>query len=222
MSRTGTFVQRGGTIKLNAVTSLEATLTRALARITSLISAKLDQFFELSEYEWTPLARESSPSMYLYELVNWLTTVVDSLYIKEIYKDEAYKGALNYIAGCLMNFLTGRDVAMMNENAIANILIDIDFLEEELKRIGRSHLSSAFVELRMTANIPLSDTVHEYLVPAMRHTTYGTVKHKRLQALLEKLAKYGASQKDPSIREIAEKRRKEADAVGRLFPGEGR
>lgn len=40
--------------------------------------------------------------MYLYELVNWLTTVVDSLYIKEIYKDEAYKGALNYIAGCLM------------------------------------------------------------------------------------------------------------------------
>lgn len=128
---------------------------------------------------------------------------------------------------------------MMNENAISNILIDIDFLEEELKRIGRSHLSSAFVELRMvsntfhvsrllyrvfskTANIPLSDTVHEYLVPAMRHTTYGTVKHKRLQALLEKLAKYGASQKDPSIREIAEKRRKEADAVGRLFPGEGR
>ena len=89
-------------IKLNAVTSLEATLTRALASITSLISSKLDQFFELSEYEWTPLARESSPSMYLYELVNWLTTVVDSLYIKEIYKDEVYKGALNYIAGCLM------------------------------------------------------------------------------------------------------------------------
>ncbi len=87
---------------MHAITSLEATLTRALSRITSLITSKLDQFFELSEYEWTPPTCESSPSMYLYELVNWLTTVVDSLYIKEIYKDEAYKGALNYIAGCIM------------------------------------------------------------------------------------------------------------------------
>lgn len=40
--------------------------------------------------------------MYLYELVNWLTTVVDSLIIKEVYKDEAYKRALEYIAECLM------------------------------------------------------------------------------------------------------------------------
>ena len=40
--------------------------------------------------------------MYLYELVNWLTTIVDSLVIKEVYKDEAYKGALQYIADCLM------------------------------------------------------------------------------------------------------------------------
>jgi len=40
--------------------------------------------------------------MYLYEVVNWLTTVVDSLVIKESYKEEAYKGALGYIADCLM------------------------------------------------------------------------------------------------------------------------
>jgi hypothetical protein len=42
------------------------------------------------------------PSMYLYELVNWLTTVVDSLSIVDAYKDEAYKGAVTYIAECLM------------------------------------------------------------------------------------------------------------------------
>lgn len=40
--------------------------------------------------------------MYLYELVNWLTTVVDSLAIQEEYKDEAYRGAVAYIAECLM------------------------------------------------------------------------------------------------------------------------
>lgn len=40
--------------------------------------------------------------MYLYELVNWLTTVVDSLVIKETYKDDAYKAAVGYIAESMM------------------------------------------------------------------------------------------------------------------------
>jgi hypothetical protein len=37
----------------------------------------------------------------------------------------------------------------MNENAISNILIDVDFLEDAFKRIGRPHLSSFFIELRL-------------------------------------------------------------------------
>jgi hypothetical protein len=40
--------------------------------------------------------------MYLYELVNWLTTVVDSLQISDVHKDEAYHGAAVYIAQCLI------------------------------------------------------------------------------------------------------------------------
>ncbi|KAJ7178954.1 rsec15 [Mycena filopes] len=214
--------QRGGSVTLTASVSFENTLSRALARITGLITSKLDDFFGLSEYDWTPQGREDAPSMYLYELVNWLTTVVDSLVIKESYKDEAYKGAVAYIAECLMDFLTGRNIPMMNENAISNILIDVDFLEEELRRIGRGHLSTVFVELRTTTSIPLTNTVQEYLVPAMRQTSYAAVKHKRLQSLLDKLAKFGAMQRDSASRELGDKRRKEADAVGRLFPGEGR
>jgi len=44
---------------------------------------------------------------------------------------------------------------MMNENAISNILIDVDFLEDILKQIGRSHLSSVFSELRLVSEIIL-------------------------------------------------------------------
>jgi hypothetical protein len=94
--------QRGGVIRLTAPDSFEDTISRSRARMSSLISSKLDQCFELSEYDWTPSTRETSPSTYLYELVNWLTTVVDSLVIKETYKEEAYKGALGYIVECLM------------------------------------------------------------------------------------------------------------------------
>lgn len=94
--------QRGGTIQLSSATAFGNTLNRALQRITAIITSKLDDFFGLSEYDWTPAQREDAPSMYLYELVNWLTTVVDGLVIKSAYKDEAYKGAVTYIAEGLM------------------------------------------------------------------------------------------------------------------------
>lgn len=94
--------QRGGTIRVNAMKAFQTTLTRALARVNASITSKLDDFFGLSEYDWTPSNREDAPSMYLYELVNWLTTVVDTLVIKEEYKDEAYRSAAAYLADCLM------------------------------------------------------------------------------------------------------------------------
>ncbi|KAF8488489.1 exocyst complex component sec15 subunit [Russula emetica] len=215
-------VQRGGTIRLTAAASFKKTQTRATSRITSLINSKLDDFFGLSEYDWTPATREDAPSMYLYELVNWLTTVVDSLQISESYKDEAYRAATAYIAQCLMDFLTDRTIDKINENAIANILVDLDFLEEQFRGAGRANLSSLFSELRSTTSIVLSDSVAEFLVPSLRQTTYANVKPKRLTALLDKLARYAASRRDQASREKGERRRKEAEAVGRLFPGENR
>lgn len=41
---------------------------------------------------------------------------------------------------------------MMNENAISNLLVDVDFLEDELKRNGRGHLNLTFVELRTVSS----------------------------------------------------------------------
>ncbi|KAI0315382.1 exocyst complex component sec15 subunit [Amylostereum chailletii] len=214
--------QRGGTIQLTAASSFASILSQALERINELITSKLADFFELSEYDWTPKAREDAPSLYLYELVHWLTPIIDSLPIKESYKEDAYRGAVGYVAQCLMDFLTDHSIAMINENAISNILVDVDFLEDQFRNTGRSHLNSVFQELRATTSVALSDAVAEFLLPAVRQASYSTVKPKRLQALLEKLSKYGASLKDHVAREKADKRRREADAVGRLFPGESR
>jgi exocyst complex component 6 len=85
----------------SAAETFNVSLTRALDRLTKVIGSKLDEFFELSEYDWEPTQREAAPSMYLYELVNWLTTVLDSLPVKESHKNEAYRGAVAYIAECL-------------------------------------------------------------------------------------------------------------------------
>lgn len=53
---------------------------------------------------------------------------------------------------CPQDFLTGRDIPMLNENAIANLLLDVDFLDEELKRNNHSH-GAAFAELRSVRTI---------------------------------------------------------------------
>lgn len=93
---------RGRNIHLTAGTQFSKTLTRAISRINSIISSKLNDFFELADYEWTTSTREDTPSMYLYELVNWLTTVVDGLNVKNAYKDEVYKGAVAHVAESLL------------------------------------------------------------------------------------------------------------------------
>ena len=78
------------------------------------------------------------------------------------------------------------------------------------------------ITLEQTTSIIVGNTVQQYLVPANRHASYAAVKPKRLQALLEKLARFGANQRDAVSRELGEKRRREAEAVGRVFPGESR
>ena len=95
--------QRGGTIVLpTAKNSFGEARARALSRVDAVISDKLNLFFELAEYDWTPPGRESQPSMYLYELVQWLTTVVDGLDVKEEHKDDAYRGAFRSVSEWLM------------------------------------------------------------------------------------------------------------------------
>lgn len=90
--------RRGGQIRLSSATHFEQTLQLASTRLSELIAKKLDDFFELAEYDFTPAISEDRPSMYLEELVHWLTTVVDSLPLEEAYLDQAYRSALKHVA----------------------------------------------------------------------------------------------------------------------------
>jgi hypothetical protein len=45
---------------------------------------------------------------------------------------------------------------MMNENAMANVLVDVDFLEEQFKGAGRANLVTLFSELRAVRPLSLS------------------------------------------------------------------
>ena len=67
-----------------------------------MIASKLQDSFELSEYDWTPSTRMDTPSGFLFEIVFWLTMNVDGLVMKDVYKDKAYDMAIKRVADCLM------------------------------------------------------------------------------------------------------------------------
>lgn len=66
----------------------------------------------------------------------------------------------------------------------------------------------------------MNDQVAQY--QDQRQTKFALVKPRKLQVLLEKLARYGSTRSDRASRELAEKRRKEAEILGRIYPGESR
>ena len=66
----------------------------------------------------------------------------------------------------------------------------------------------------------MNDQVGQY--QDQRQAKFALVKPRRLQILLEKLAKYGSTRSDRPSRELAEKRRKESEMLSRIYPGESR
>jgi hypothetical protein len=66
------------------------------------MAAKLVEFFEFSDYDWTPQKSTGDPSIYLMQMVLWLRTVVDDMDLRDEYKDAMYQAAAQYIADRLM------------------------------------------------------------------------------------------------------------------------
>jgi len=140
-----------------------------LDRIPKVISKKVDDL--LSEYEWTPQEPEGVPTPYLSTLFQWLTTVVDSLALDQKYKDKAYEGATAYIndfymvglsslvafpyadgGGFKQDVLTSRaNTQLINQNALENVLVDIQFLKDQFTVVGLNKFTGAFDELVMVS-----------------------------------------------------------------------
>lgn len=93
--------QRGGSIRLLCRPSFSETLQHALQRIDAVLSSKLAEHFELSEYDWTPDASSGGPSIYVIQMVLWLTTNVDDMALQETYKNSTYTAAIQYISDSL-------------------------------------------------------------------------------------------------------------------------
>lgn len=94
---------RGGKLRLDASSHFSATLDIAQARIDAAISAKLIEFIDLEDMDWTPPPR-NRPSGYIFEMITWLETMMESVLVllPQETKLQAYRNAFSYIAGELL------------------------------------------------------------------------------------------------------------------------
>ncbi|QRW16378.1 exocyst complex component Sec15 [Rhizoctonia solani] len=206
---------RGHTFHISATEALGRTLQRAESRISAVIAKKLDDFEP--EYDWTTRTTETQASLYIFQLVSWLTTVVDSLDVEDRFKTAAYRNAMIHVSNLFMDFLSGRNITAMSEDAIRSMLVDVDFMKDQFESIGRPEATSAFKELRMMTSIVLNSSVPEYLQLHTRQTKYPLVSPSKLQVLLEKLARFYSTTRTGPDRERADKYRRDADAVSRMI-----
>ncbi|KAG8761483.1 hypothetical protein FRC14_003896 [Serendipita sp. 396] len=208
--------QRGGSIRLGSRPAFTESIQLALKRVNEVISGKLEGNFEMSDFEWTPDSSSGGPSLYMFQMIMWLTTNIDSMSLQDVYKDSAYTGAIHHISDTLMEYLAGSSIQQLNEVALTNILVDVDFIDQSLRDCGQSHLSAIFDPLRLIVSIPLNNNVQEYLNPSARQASYASVRPGELAALLEKLARCGVNSRNKAERDRGERRRAEAAAVARI------
>lgn len=86
---------------MDASSHFSTTLDIAQKRIDSAISAKLDQFLSLADYDWTPkeARKEGQEADFLPEMVQWLSTMMESVLVTLpiATKMQAYKAAFQYM-----------------------------------------------------------------------------------------------------------------------------
>ncbi|PWN28587.1 exocyst complex subunit Sec15-like protein, partial [Jaminaea rosea] len=126
---------RGGTLRLDASSHFTATLDIAQARIDSAIGAKLLEFIELEEMDWTrasdPPTGRAQPSSYIFEMLTWLETMMESVLVllpRET-KLRAYRSAFRYVANQLLDGqLLAREVEKVSPPGLRQLQRDVEAL----------------------------------------------------------------------------------------------
>ena len=126
-----------------------------------------------------------------------------------------------------------KDTSVINLMALRTITNDVELLSREAASIDPS-IDSVFNEIRQvrlaastacasssqicpqTLSIPLHDAVSEYVGDARaRSTKYAEAQPAKVALILERLARFHAT-KGPAQADLANKRSRERDMVGRL------
>ncbi|RUS26160.1 hypothetical protein BC938DRAFT_471161 [Jimgerdemannia flammicorona] len=141
---------RAGKIILKATNVFRDTRKRGEKRIFELVNFKIDEFLELADYDWMSEERSKTPSVYLQDLVTFLDSVINATMqnLPPSIKSFIYFDALDHLANAMREILLNSKVKKMNDNALHNFDVDIQFLEDFVQSLGDPNIVDTFIELR--------------------------------------------------------------------------
>jgi len=220
----------GSRLVLGASHHLATTLEIAQKRIDTALFVKLDQFLDLLEYDWTPSqvrsgSQQASP--YLRDLVDWLSTMMDSalILLPNDAKHATFQSCFMHITNRLLNSsLLDRDVSRVNMAGLSHLEMDVTFLYNYALSLKVDGMENVFGQIRQTLAVILSESVSEYaLSPLARsqkyvswsHTRFSQVQPVKVAQILDKLGAFYISQ--PGRGDLAQKCQRERDMVRRLI-----
>ncbi|KAI9202810.1 exocyst complex subunit Sec15-like-domain-containing protein [Polychytrium aggregatum] len=178
-----------GTVTLQATKTFQETINVAEKRIFELLNTKIDDFLELADYEWEAVESNDSPSPYLLELVNYLTSVITSTLsnLTPSLKSYLYFDSFGHLGRALNGLWLNPSVKIISLGFVRTFKIDVLFLKTFVKGLGDIEIGDAFVELDQTIEYLLSERYEDFLDAAVRSAKYNRIKVSNAVVLLEKL-----------------------------------
>ncbi|KAF7731685.1 hypothetical protein EC973_008856 [Apophysomyces ossiformis] len=187
---------RSGRIHLKATSTFKDTRRKAEKRIFELVNSKLDQFLELSDYDWSSQELQKHPSPNLQDLVSYLTNVTNAalLNLPKSIKSLLYFDALEHLSQCMkasilslpINLVLDPDQRAITEISLRNFDTDVRFLEDFVHNLDDPTVDETFMELRQILQLAECERPEEYLTPQVRNRKYGRVKAQDVIILFEK------------------------------------
>ncbi|KAG0147256.1 hypothetical protein CROQUDRAFT_656365 [Cronartium quercuum f. sp. fusiforme G11] len=201
---------RSGPVKLDSARAFQATLALSEETILSRVDAKITDFFDMADYEWTT-DQMAGPeaSVYLIECVNYLTTMMTNVLgmLPVEVQRTVYLGAWSHIAHRLMGFFVDREPIKMSDGGLSFLANDVRFAVAQASALKIEGLEQVFDELSQIVRLLESPDVGSYLDPDYRKMKYSLVTPRRLAPILIKLVTHLNSipnVPDPSRKEAME------------------
>lgn len=114
-------------VKLHGATAFKDARTAAEEKIIMELMKKIDDFFEMGDYNWTPAFAASDPSDFILDMLAFIMTTFTSLESMPVdVARTAYFSTYKHISGILLTKLTNPEIKRINLYAMQSLLIDVE------------------------------------------------------------------------------------------------
>ncbi|KAH9255040.1 hypothetical protein BASA81_006985 [Batrachochytrium salamandrivorans] len=185
----------GVRVVLQVSQTFEDTRLVAEKRLFEIINSKIDGFLEVSDYNWEATTANNLASVYLTDLVDYLTTVVSSTLalLPSATKAYVYFEAFDHLTSSLKGLLLDPKLKRVTIAMLHTLDIDVAYLETFIKKLNDTSAGDAFTELRQLINYGKSESYEDILVPAIRIKKFSRVDMNDAILILEKLKNFDTS-----------------------------